>query len=62
MPVRPEIFRFEDDGETPNNFRLPMILYRSPVRLPDRFDPAAVFFPKPYQLPKIVETIRRLAA
>jgi CheY-like chemotaxis protein len=30
-------------------------------RLQD-FDPAAVFFPKPYQLPKIVETIRRLAA
>jgi CheY-like chemotaxis protein len=30
-------------------------------RLKD-FDPAAVFFPKPYQLPAIVETIRRLAA
>jgi len=30
-------------------------------RLQD-FAPAAVFFPKPYQLPKIVETIRRLAA
>jgi CheY-like chemotaxis protein len=30
-------------------------------RLQD-FDPAAVFLPKPYQMPKIVETIRRLAA
>lgn len=30
-------------------------------RLQD-FSPAAVFFPKPYQMPRIVETIRRLAA
>jgi uncharacterized protein YjlB len=37
------LLRFKDDGETPNNARLPMILYRTPVRLPDRFDPAAVF-------------------
>jgi CheY-like chemotaxis protein len=30
-------------------------------RLQD-FDPAAVFFPKPYRMPEIVGTIRRLAA
>ena len=35
--------RFKDDGETPNNSRLPMILYRSPVKFPDAFDPAAIF-------------------
>src|SRR5712675_2931800 len=37
------LLRFKDDCETPNNSRLAMILYRSAVRLPDRFDPAAVF-------------------
>jgi uncharacterized protein YjlB len=37
------LLHFKDDGETPNNSRLATILYRSPVRLPDRFDPAAVF-------------------
>jgi uncharacterized protein YjlB len=37
------LLRFKDDGETPNNSRLAMILYRSPVRLPVRFDPAAIF-------------------
>src|ERR1700704_4930868 len=37
------LLRFKDDGEGPNNSRLAMILYRSAVRLPDRFDPAAVF-------------------
>ena len=40
---KPHLLRFKDDGETPNNSRLAMILYRSPVRLPHRFDPAAVF-------------------
>jgi len=40
---KPHLLRFKDDGETPNNEYLPMILYRSPVRLPDRFDPAAIF-------------------
>src|SRR5882757_1818882 len=40
---KPHLLRFKDDGETPNNSRLAMILYRSPVRLPARFDPAAVF-------------------
>ena len=35
--------RFKDDGETPNNSHFPMILYRSPVKLPHVFDPAAIF-------------------
>ena len=35
--------RFEDDGETPNNSRLPTIVYRSPVKLIERYDPAAIF-------------------
>ena len=39
---KPHLLRFKDDGETPNNSRLAMILYRSPVRLPDRFDPAGL--------------------
>jgi len=40
---KPHLLRFKDDGETPNNRRLPMILYRSPVRLREKFDPAAIF-------------------
>jgi uncharacterized protein YjlB len=36
-------FRFKDDGVIPNNPNLPFVLYRSPVRLSDKFDPAAVF-------------------
>jgi hypothetical protein len=36
-------FRLKDDGVIPNNPKLPFILYRSPVRLTDEFDPAAVF-------------------
>jgi uncharacterized protein YjlB len=34
---------FEDDGAIPNNLRLPFIYYRSPVRLAQAQDPAAVF-------------------
>jgi uncharacterized protein YjlB len=34
---------FEDDGAIPNNSRLPLIHYRSPVRLRRAQDPAAVF-------------------
>src|SRR5579859_2865101 len=37
------LLRFKDDGETPNNPRLPMILYRSAVKLRPEFDPAAIF-------------------
>jgi uncharacterized protein YjlB len=36
-------FRFKDDGVIPNNPQLPLVLYRSPLRLPDAFDPAALF-------------------
>lgn len=32
-----------DDGSIPNNSRLPLIYYRSPVRLAGALDPAAVF-------------------
>jgi uncharacterized protein YjlB len=43
MARKPNAFRFKDDGVIPNNPKLPFILYRSPVRLTDDFDPAAVF-------------------
>jgi len=36
-------FFFADDGNTPNNPELPLIVYRSPVRLSDELDPAAIF-------------------
>ena len=36
-------FRFKDDGVIPNNPKLPFVLYRTPVRLTGKFDPAAVF-------------------
>lgn len=42
-PRKPELFRFDDDGATPNNPRLPMVVYRGSVRLDRRYDPAAVF-------------------
>jgi uncharacterized protein YjlB len=42
-PRKPHAFRLHDDGETPNNARLPLVLYRSPVKLDGDFDPAAVF-------------------
>jgi uncharacterized protein YjlB len=34
---------FRDDGAIPNNPKLPLVYYRSPVRLSDAADPAAVF-------------------
>ena len=40
---KPHCFRFEDDSVIPNNPDLAVVLYRSPVRLVDSFDPAAVF-------------------
>src|SRR5215831_4516388 len=40
---KPNSFRFKDDGVVPNNPKLPLILYRSPVSLADDRDPAAVF-------------------
>ena len=42
-PRKAHAFAFKDDGATPNNPRLALILYRSPVDLPDDLDPAAVF-------------------
>jgi uncharacterized protein YjlB len=36
-------FHFRDDGRTPNNPRLPLILYRSPVLLSQVHDPASIF-------------------
>jgi uncharacterized protein YjlB len=38
----PQPFRFADDGITPNNPSLPLLLYRSPVRLAAAADPAEV--------------------
>lgn len=40
---KPHCFWFEDDGVIPNNPELPVVLYRTPVRLAGAFDPAAVF-------------------
>jgi uncharacterized protein YjlB len=36
-----QAFRFEDDGETPNNPRLPLVVYRAAVKLAGEHDPAA---------------------
>ena len=38
-----ETFRFADDGETPNNPALPLLVYRGAVALADAADPAALF-------------------
>jgi uncharacterized protein YjlB len=45
MPIRktaPLTFAFEDDGTTPNNPRLPLLVYRDVIGEPGR-DPAAIF-------------------
>ncbi|HEY1710678.1 MAG TPA: hypothetical protein VGG10_20595 [Rhizomicrobium sp.] len=41
--VEPECYEFSDDGETPNNPRFPLLVYRHPALLSPKFDPAAVF-------------------
>jgi uncharacterized protein YjlB len=43
MPM-PDVqaFRFEDDGETPNNSRLPLVVYRAAIAAGER-DPAIPF-------------------
>ena len=41
-PRKANAILFEGDGETPNNPRFPLILYRSPVSLAGGGDPAAV--------------------
>jgi uncharacterized protein YjlB len=38
----PQTYRFEDDGKTPNNRRLPMLHYRNVLRGRDGLDPAAL--------------------
>ena len=38
-----QAFRFEDDGETPNNPRLPLLVYRAAVDLVGARDPAVPF-------------------
>lgn len=43
MPSQPETIRFADDGETPNNPRLPLVLYRQALPLLGIRDPAAEF-------------------
>jgi uncharacterized protein YjlB len=40
-PRVPQLFRFRDDGETPNS-RLPLVVYRSVLQLDEAYDPAAV--------------------
>ena len=42
-PRKPNTFSFRDDGIIPNHPRWPLIVYRSPVTLPDDLDSAAVF-------------------
>jgi uncharacterized protein YjlB len=42
-PRKPNAFVFKDDGETPNNPELPLVVYRSAVYLNPSFDPAAIF-------------------
>jgi uncharacterized protein YjlB len=39
---KPQTYRFTDDGIIPNHPRWPLILYKSAIRLPECFDPAAV--------------------
>lgn len=39
----PQLYRFADDGTTPNNARLPLMLYCNVVETPRGNDPAAAF-------------------
>jgi uncharacterized protein YjlB len=40
---KPRLYRFKDDGLVPNHPKWPLVIYRSPLRLPNNLDPAAVF-------------------
>lgn len=42
MAVEPLTYLFDDDGETPNNLRLPLVLYRGAIAAEGR-DPAVAF-------------------
>jgi uncharacterized protein YjlB len=42
-PRKAHTVMFKDDGVIPNNLDLPLVLYRSTLRVTDSFDPAAVF-------------------
>jgi len=42
-PRAPRRYRFEDDGQTPNNPRLPLVIYRGAVQRRRGLDPAAIF-------------------
>lgn len=42
-PREPEMFWFADDGQTPNNPRWPLLVYRSAVQFQNGIDPAAIF-------------------
>ncbi len=39
----PQLYRFEDDGKTPNNARLPLLLYCDALSTPRERDPAASY-------------------
>lgn len=39
----PQLHRFEDDGKTPNNARLPLVLYGNVISTPSERDPAASY-------------------
>jgi uncharacterized protein YjlB len=39
---KPHRFWFRDDGVTPNNPRYPLLVYRGPVGLDPKYDPAAI--------------------
>lgn len=42
-PIQPLTLTFADDGLTPNNDRLPLVLYRDAVHVAGTADPAALF-------------------
>ena len=42
-PRKARALRFKDDGLVPNHPKWPLIVYRSPVRLAESLDPAAIF-------------------
>jgi uncharacterized protein YjlB len=43
VPRKANLYRFADDGKTPNNPVYPLIHYRGAVKLDPAYDPAAIF-------------------